>query len=225
MQLPTIDGERLADLKEFKLKRSLVHLQMASPNTNRKNWISSTDNRDQRANVVSPDSSNTAADNDNNNCEDEVESDDTNNINTTEVKVRLRMNGRLKPKPCAAVLNSIALKNCKEASSAVEKSKYIANHHFHPAILQAMLDQGKSSIDCMPVQLIQDLDLVDNGYTNADLFHGEVPEGKTSPVYVPVPSYKDAKDDYKLVSNRWRLNCMIKECRMKRRGNSTLAPR
>ncbi len=66
---------------------------------------------------------------------------------------------------------------------------------------------------------------IDNGYTKADLFHGKVPQGKTSPVYVPVPSYKNAKDGYKLVSNRWRLNSMIKECRMKRRGNSTLAPR
>ena len=141
--------------------------------------------------------------------------------------MRIRLNGRLKPNSSTAVLNNYELQNCRDAPTAKASAKYVANHHFQPEILQAMLDQGKTNIDCLPVQLIKDLGLIDNGYTNADLFHGKVPDadGKTSPVYVPVPSYKNAEDDYKSVSNRWRLNRIIKDCRMKRRGKSTLAPR
>lgn len=165
-------------------------------------------------NVVSPDSSNAAAvsaaaaaaavtnnNDDENNSDDELKGNETNDT----VGVRIRLDNRLKPKSATAVINKNSLQNCETTSAAVRSMKFVDNHHYDPAILQAMLDQGKSNIDSMPVDLIRDLGLIDNGYTNADLFHGKVPEGNTSPVYVPVPSYKNAKHDYKLVSNRWRL--------------------
>ncbi|KAK1747259.1 hypothetical protein QTG54_002603 [Skeletonema marinoi] len=56
-----------------------------------------------------------------------------------------------------------------------------------------MMNQGKSNIDCMSVDLIKELGLIETReYTAADLFDGKVPKGMTSPVYVPVPSYNNA---------------------------------
>eukprot|EP00984_Skeletonema_dohrnii_P002820 scaffold963_cov103-Skeletonema_dohrnii-CCMP3373.AAC.10 len=108
---------------------------------------------------------------------------------------------------------------------AIERT-FIANHHFNPAILQTIVDQGKSNIDCMPVDLIKELGLIETReYTAADLFDGKVPKGMTSPVYVAVPSYKNATADYKMVATRWRMAKLLKELRQTRRGNSTLAPR
>ena len=109
-----------------------------------------------------------------------------------------------------------------EEPEVVQSKKYIANHHFHPEILQLMMNQGMTNIDCITEELIRELGLVGNGYTSADLYSGEVsekmktilclPEGTTGgPYYVPVPSYKGAKDDYKKVFTKWRLNKMIKK--------------
>lgn len=53
-----------------------------------------------------------------------------------------------------------------------------------------------------------------------------LPGGNTNgPYYVPVPSYKGAKDDYQQVSMRWRLNKLVKDCQEECRWNSSLAPR
>jgi len=124
-----------------------------------------------------------------------------------------------------------------EEEEPLHSRKYIANHHFHPEILQQMLHQGIKHIDCITEELIRELGLVGNGYTSADIYSGKVsektksilslPEGTTDgPYYVLVPSYKGASDDYKLISTKWRLNKMIKECNEECRGNnSTLAPR
>jgi hypothetical protein len=120
---------------------------------------------------------------------------------------------------------SDVIQKIPQKSQPLHSRKYVANHHFHPEVLQAMMDQGKSTIDCIPVQFITDFDLVGNGYTHADLFSGSLPKGQAGPVYVPTPSYKNALDDYKLVSTRWRLNKMIASCQLKRKGNTTLAPR
>jgi len=123
-----------------------------------------------------------------------------------------------------------------EEPEVVQSKKYIANHHFHPEILQLMVDQGMTNIDCMTEELIREWGLIGNGYTSADLYSGKVPEktksilslpgGNTNgPYYVPVPSYKGAKDDYQQVSMRWRLNKLVKDCQEKCRWNSALAPR
>lgn len=128
-----------------------------------------------------------------------------------------------------------------DETEPVQTKKYIANHHFNPGILQLMVNLGMTSIDCITSELIQELGLLESReYTSADKYKGELsnkvkksgdsilsmPGGTTDgPYYVLVPSYKKAKDDYKLVSNKWRLNKMIEGCKLKRRGNSTLAPR
>ena len=146
MMLPTTEGDRLVDLKEFKLKRTLIHLDMASPNTHKKNLICSTDNRDRRANVVSPDSSDAASaaatnnnnNNDGNNNDNSEDDNDSNNIGSTEINVRIRLNGRLKPNSSTAVLNNYELQNCRDAPTAKASAKYVANHHFQPEILQAI---------------------------------------------------------------------------------------
>eukprot|EP00984_Skeletonema_dohrnii_P016314 scaffold7210_cov101-Skeletonema_dohrnii-CCMP3373.AAC.1 len=180
MALPTTTGKLLAQLKEHKLKRTLVHLNQYS--SNKDNWPCSIDRRDR-----STPPEQTGA---------------------------------------ATTITSSSSSSNNNNDDADMESKFIANHHFHPEILQTMMDQGKSNIDCMPVDLIKELGLIEKGhYTAADLFYGKVPKGMTSPVYVPVPSYKNARDDYKMVATRWRMTKLLKELRQRRRGNSTLAPR
>ena len=44
-------------------------------------------------------------------------------------------------------------------------------------------------------------------------------------VFVPVPSYKGAQRDYKLASNQFRLNNVIRSCREKQRGETFLVSR
>ena len=217
MSLPSVGGKRLSDLKEFKLKRTHVHLGLS-----RSDLKCTVDNRDQsdatnaseaarrQPNIVTPDGG-------------DPPPYDTNE--QREVNVRTRIGGRLiaqSRESATAVIDAGVLGKIAQGASPARSTKYIANHHFHPAVLQAMLGQGHN--DCVSTQLIKDFGLVDNGYTDADLFRGTLPAGQEGPVYVPTPSYKDAKADYKLVSNRWRLNKMIAGCRAKSRGNCTLAP-
>jgi hypothetical protein len=217
MALPSAGGERLAELKEFKLKRSLVHLGLNKMATR----VCTVDNRDQskigntspsmstQQHAVTPDDSDLAP-------------------IKVDVGVRIRLAGKLNDATRTSVtaeMMSDVIQKIPQKSQPLHSRKYVANHHFHPEVLQAMMDQGKSTIDCIPVQFITDFDLVGNGYTHADLFSGSLPKGQAGPVYVPTPSYKNALDDYKLVSTRWRLNKMIASCQLKRKGNTTLAPR
>ena len=229
MALPSSGGERLSDLKEFKLRRTHVHLGISRTD------VSSVDNRDQsnaiiaaggaqsggtrsQPNVVSPEG-------------DDPPCDQTPRIVNVRTRVGGKMNrperGRGVAVIDAAVLQKIAKGNNRGSAKGwdpARSTKYIANHHFHPAVLQAILEQGQS--DCVSVELVKGHDLVGSGYTQADLFSGTLPAGVEGPVYVPTPSYKQAKGDYKMVSTRWRLNKMISGCRAKSRGgNCTLAPR
>lgn len=49
--------------------------------------------------------------------------------------------------------------------------KHIAYHHFHPAIIQeVVINQGFTTIDALPKNLLEDFNLLGNGYTEADRF-------------------------------------------------------
>ncbi len=183
MLMPALGGTLLTDLKEHKIKRTLVHCNLYTPNKDE--WKCSIDGRGK-------------AD-----------------------KRSLRSDGE-QPPP-------------KRTSR-----RYIANHHFNPAILQMMLKQGMTNVDCITSELINELGLLENQeYTNDDLFPGTLsrktkkssksiltmPGGTAEgPYYVPVPSYKGAKEDYKYLSDKWRMDTFIAECKLKcRERNSTLA--
>jgi hypothetical protein len=216
MVLPTVDGDRLSGLKEFKLKRCLNHLGFVM----NLDWACSVDNRDRSKTANTSPSTTTQS----NAMTPDDESNPAPNNKLKEVNVRVRLNGKLNrayrtsatTKVPTDVLDKIAIE-----AQPIQSKKYVANHHFHPEVLQTMMDQGKLNIDCIPVQFIKDLDLVGKGYTDEDLFEGSPPKGIEGPVYVPTPSYKNAKDDYKLVSTRWRLNKMIESCRVQHGGKLT----
>lgn len=184
MRLPALGGSLLIDLKEHKIKRTLVHCNLYTPNKDE--WKCSVDGRGKKG---------------------EPE------------KMHLRSDGEPPPK---------------------RSTKYIANHHFNPAILQMMLSLEMTNVDCITSELINELGLVESQeYTNDDLYQGTLskkmqkssksiltkPGGTTDgPYYVPVPSYKKAKEDYKYLSNKWRMNKFVAECKLKvRERNSTLA--
>jgi hypothetical protein len=103
-----------------------------------------------------------------------------------DVGVRIRLDGKLKNATRASVtaemMSDVVLQKIPHKSQPLHSKKYVANHHFHPEVLQTMMDQGKLSIDCIPVQFITDLDLVGKGYIHADLFNGSRPKGQAGPV-------------------------------------------
>jgi 3-hydroxyacyl-CoA dehydrogenase len=101
--------------------------------------------------------------------------------------------------------------------------RFIANHHFHPAIIQEMVNEERVNIDFIDRELIKATGLLGNGYTEEDRFQGKVGNEEVD-VYVAVPSYsyEEAARDYELASARYRLNAIIKSCTGKYRGETFL---
>eukprot|EP00579_Thalassiosira_antarctica_P028811 CAMPEP_0202023040 /NCGR_PEP_ID=MMETSP0905-20130828/50937_1 /ASSEMBLY_ACC=CAM_ASM_000554 /TAXON_ID=420261 /ORGANISM="Thalassiosira antarctica, Strain CCMP982" /LENGTH=319 /DNA_ID=CAMNT_0048585327 /DNA_START=315 /DNA_END=1271 /DNA_ORIENTATION=- len=97
------------------------------------------------------------------------------------------------------------------------KRKYVAYHHYHPQLLKELIvNQGNrnKTIDYIEARLIDDLGLWNNGYTEEDRYTGKIVLKSSAVVngFVPVPSYKDAKRDYTIISPRYVVNKLILKC-------------
>ena len=301
--LPSSDGQRLSELKEFKLKRTLLHLSTQGEG--------SVDNRNQShqsrsqatpahqrctnaTNLITPHTSVATTDNDSRVLSSNLSSSVSNitsntleapsdfsmllllSIATSNAESTNFLDGAPSDlvadytiAPSLCVINGLIESGVIENPFATEEfdeegqdaknaftlavffeiqrqfvpqpkrtTQYIAAHHYDPAILQAMVEQGLGTIDTIPAQLIKELDLEGQGYTAADIYKGDAglkssntlsSEYEGPHYYVPTPSYKRAKRDYKLATTRYRLNKLVDACRARRRArtryNSTLAPR
>jgi len=115
----------------------------------------------------------------------------------------------------------------KKQKSPEKERKVIAAHHFHPAVIQLLVVDGKINYsDRLTVQWIKDVGLYKNGYTNTDIFkkeHGN----KKEDCFVPVPSYKmkHAWSDYQMAATRHQINDLIKSCTDSQYGHSHLSKR
>ena len=111
----------------------------------------------------------------------------------------------------------------KEKGKVKRVRKFIAVHHFHPVLIQEMVNEERANIDLIDRELIKATGLLGNGYTEEDRFKGKVGD-KEVDVYVAAPSYslEDGERDYELASSRYRLNVMIKSCARKYRGETFL---
>lgn len=103
--------------------------------------------------------------------------------------------------------------------------KFIAYHHYHPELLQHFTKNNDKTMDFLPMSLVEKLGLINNGYTDDDLFRGYVEKLKRigeDAAYVPVPSYKHAEDDLERLLDRIQLNEVVRTCRDKYRGYKAL---
>lgn len=107
------------------------------------------------------------------------------------------------------------------------KERNIAYHHFNfnPAVIQELvINQGNTTIDLIDENFLKQIGVLGTEYTDEDRYDGTVGRVDGN-FYVPVPSYKQAKRDYKLASGRYRLNQIITSCRGRHRGETFLATR
>ena len=114
-------------------------------------------------------------------------------------------------------------------SARKRSTKYIAYHHFNPAIIQELvINQGSTTIDLIDENFLKQIGVLGinstEEYTDEDRYDGTAGRVDGN-FYVPVPSYKHAKRDYKLASGRYRLNQIITSCRERHRGETFLATR
>ncbi len=96
----------------------------------------------------------------------------------------------------------------------VRKNVYVAQHHFHPEVLQEyMINTGNSgAIDFITEEFVKRTNLLNNGYTDEDRYTGPM-SGDMVTCFVPVPSYslENANRDYVLASNRHRLLKQVRD--------------
>jgi len=127
-----------------------------------------------------------------------------------------------------SVGNEAAESTSKIASkhTNLKDRKFIAYHHYHPELLQHFTKNNDKTMDFLPISLVEKLGLINNGYTNDDLFRGYVEKLKRlgeDAAYVPVPSYKHAEDDLERLLDRIQLNEVVRTCRDKYRGYKALS--
>jgi len=144
------------------------------------------------------------------NCEDYVSSDNRNRSAKS-------------PAPTANSTRSA------KKSHQVQK-KFVAVHHFHPEVIQHFVKDKKVKFnDYLPESFVKESGLWQNGYTQINYFPGEyMPNKKTiqpGRVFVPIPSYKYAADNYKLLATWFKLNEIIKSCNDSTYGHSHLSRR
>jgi len=118
----------------------------------------------------------------------------------------------LSPSPAAS-------KSTRESKESPKRQKkVVAAHHYHPEVIQLLVtvDSKIQFFDHLTDSFVRDSGLWNNGYTESDNFPGEfILDKKTvkERVFVPVPSYKNAMNDYRLVVTRCRMNDIVRTCK------------
>ncbi|EJK68472.1 hypothetical protein THAOC_10344, partial [Thalassiosira oceanica] len=99
--------------------------------------------------------------------------------------------------------------------------KSLAMHHFHPRVVKFFVSGGQRATyqDVISEQFVKDCGLDKRGYSDADVFEGELnwygklKAANQGKVYVPVPNYTGAREDYDRVTYRYRgLDAVADEC-------------
>lgn len=211
--MPSLGATRQGDLKEFKIERTLVHLGMYSED--KSSWVCSVDQRNRsgkkapKGAAAAGEATATGGDVAGEGVEATVDYDETQGELKAPALPPLSADGGDEDDPSAPP---------KKRSTYTRR--YVALHHFHPEVLEAMVELGKTTIDTIPAKLIVDHGLLGNGYTEDDIFRGKSrglgmkPKNKAE-VFVPVPTYQHAKEDYILLSTRARLDRLVRSCREK----------
>ncbi|KAL7462650.1 hypothetical protein ACHAXS_003027, partial [Conticribra weissflogii] len=97
-------------------------------------------------------------------------------------------------------------------------------HHYHPQVIEEIaVSRGKKSVDLIEENKIKSWGLYGKGYTDDDLYPLPLPKkGKrldisdlfnTERFFAPVPSYREARDDYIRVLHNYRFEGLIAMCR------------
>mmetsp|Transcript_21540 Transcript_21540/g.46813 ORF Transcript_21540/g.46813 Transcript_21540/m.46813 type:complete len:309 (-) Transcript_21540:139-1065(-) len=98
----------------------------------------------------------------------------------------------------------------------MRSKKCIAVHHFHPEVIQLFVTNNKFQFfDYLTESFVLESGLWQNGYTHDDYFPGEAVKSKGKKlgrVFVTVPTYTNALEDYRRAAIRYRICDIIKSC-------------
>eukprot|EP00581_Thalassiosira_minuscula_P003416 CAMPEP_0183742276 /NCGR_PEP_ID=MMETSP0737-20130205/64343_1 /TAXON_ID=385413 /ORGANISM="Thalassiosira miniscula, Strain CCMP1093" /LENGTH=197 /DNA_ID=CAMNT_0025977841 /DNA_START=382 /DNA_END=975 /DNA_ORIENTATION=+ len=119
----------------------------------------------------------------------------------------------------------------KRKNKFERQKKAIAVHHFHPAVVQHyVVDEKINFGDYLLESFVKENGLWENGYTDMDYFPNQFkPDGKKNGsgerVFVPVPTYQNALQDYQLALTRFKIKDIIKSCKDAMSANSIILGR
>mmetsp|Transcript_8557 Transcript_8557/g.15986 ORF Transcript_8557/g.15986 Transcript_8557/m.15986 type:complete len:314 (+) Transcript_8557:138-1079(+) len=197
-------------VKEFKLRRIVQHLGMYPDDRAMiLSGIGKSDGGGQGHDNKDDDNEEEDEEDDDNNDDDGEENDDNDNNDTPNKKSKNTKKRKSR--------NSTAYPKSR-------KSFYIAYHHFHPQVIEEIaVSRGKKSVDLIEENKIKSWGLYGKGYTDDDLYPHPLPKKgrfldisdlfNTERFFAPVPTYKEARQDYIQVLHDYRMEGLIAMCR------------